>query len=226
MNKILLQGYICVLLCVSTALADDINIPFWWRASPNPTNDPTLTYQGWEFGDDNSSPLPDLVSSFGPGGVNVYGFLPLTAQPANPPYNEWLESYGAESGVWKLSSRLVVPINNDPTPRSEKDIWIQITWLPQTEGAEPAIFAWTTDPSSRISEVTERELDRRTTDTGYIHSTYELSIFPCPDFEVVEISGSIFVSELVIDTRSIPEPATASMLVTAGLAVMFRRRQA
>ena len=68
--------------------------------------------------------------------------------------------------------------------------------------------------------------DRTTLLREWLHSTYELAIFPSPQFETIRLSGDIYVDELVIDTYSTtPEPATALLMLLGAAALGHRRRR-
>lgn len=60
------------------------------------------------------------------------------------------------------------------------------------------------------------------------HWYQDWTIQPNPDWEIIEIvvPGDIFVYEVVVDTLSIPEPASLSLLALGGLALLRRRRTA
>jgi hypothetical protein len=55
------------------------------------------------------------------------------------------------------------------------------------------------------------------------HSTYNLRIYPNPDFEILRIDGTVMVDQIVIDTICIPEPAALILLAFGGLLLLRRR---
>ena len=65
------------------------------------------------------------------------------------------------------------------------------------------------------------------------HVTARIDITPQPEYELIYISlgipcdGYIFIDEVDVDTRCVPEPSTLPMLLAAGLLgfVVYRRRK-
>ncbi len=226
-----------------SAVADDINIPDWWWDG-DAWADPARTFQGWEFEVD-PGPIPGPIPippDFG-NNLNGPGLAPLDWDPGpdgwiselNPiqiqPYDPRMGVGGSwvGTGIVALSGTLDIPIWNDPTPREEKKVQIQLTWAPQDGMPTPFPIIGVTDiqpfglDNSMITEPVE--ISTILLGGGWTHSTYAFSIFPNPEYEVFRIGGDIYVDELVIDTYCVPEPASLSLLVLGGLSLMTRRRR-
>jgi len=234
------------------AIADDLNIPPWWWEGGDPWSDPARTFQVWEFDVNplpDPIPIPEPVPPFPidpePGSSNLNGLQPLMWDPGET--EGWLPELGTPvpiepyeprlpgddligTGVVALSGRLEIPVFNDPTPRPEKKVWIQLTWAPQDQMPfpEPIVGVMDIQPGDPSQYVVTPVQETNTIDLGggWTHSTYEFSIYPNPDFEIFEITGDIYVDELIVDTHCVPEPATLSMLgVLAVMGLAIRRRK-
>ena len=203
---------LCVLVAGSMAWADDYNVPPWYDA-----NNDSMTVQGWEFGADNNgnNPLPDW-------GKNVHGSEPAVVTPGGlTGSGGWIDHLDGRNGVWGLSGTIEIPIWNDLTERPEKIVWVQITWQEQEQGGIPFVEG---QPLPGYQTTPAQEIDTQPADGNWIYSTFVYHIFPNPEFEVVLISGDIFVDEVVVDTWCVPEPISISLLALGGLVALRRRR--
>jgi hypothetical protein len=156
-------------------------------------------------------------------GNNPQGMSQAIVTPLGP----WMPSKDGEPGVFPLSGFIDVPINNYTEPNPEKRIWVQLTWQSQQGALIPNPIVEETQWGN-AGITTLIETDQLLGNPFWKHSTYEIVLPFNPNHEVVKISGDINVSELVIDTRCVPEPGTLMLLVTAGLGALcyaWRRRR-
>ncbi len=186
---------------VGPAFAEDL-IPPPWRGEPR------TTFAIWEFDTPDLNPMPNFWDNpFGPPNLIV------------EPIGDWDDIVGA----WPLSGMITVEIMNFPEPLEWKDIWIQLTWKPEDGAMTPFPVIEVTDSFGMISPIYDI-VEEIQLNEGWLHTTYQTQIFPNPQFEVIMITGEIWVDELVIDTRCIPEPATIGLLSVGALALLRRKR--
>jgi len=197
----------------ATVFADDI-LPPCWRGELGTTS------QIWEFLTPSNPTHPDGPA---PGGQP---WLPSTIALIEPgPGMQWLPTFEGREGVWPLSGKIDVTVDNFNTnPDNEKWIWLQLTWRPQELGAVPSIFAQA-DQSPEIGPL--QPFFSIPMSDGWMFSAYEWNFPFNPPDEFITISGQINVDELVIDTWCVPEPSTFTMLIIGamGLAFMAWRRR-
>jgi hypothetical protein len=211
----------CSLCVAGTAVADDLNPP-WWRGNWSTTS------QVWEFLTPDPGPLaPDGPA---PGGMPPLPSTKLWVTPA--PGADWfpfdLTAPDAQRfGIWPLSGWIDGVVDNHEPPNDFKWVWLQLTWKPQAIDQVPTVLdiAPLADPRYPVTLIDTQQLDY-----GWLHSTYEWRIYPNPVDEWFRIEGSIFVDELVIDTwctNTIPAPGAILLgALGVGLIGYLRRRRA
>lgn len=196
--------------------ADDIVPPPWDR------NDPYAVTFAWEFDDD----VDDLPGN--PGNQA----LPDLAMTGNPMSGiitraEIDDSLTWDNGAWTAtggSSGIVFVVDNVIDHRPVKHVRVQVTHsenpsflgLDSLGGMDNKV-----GPDLGFSDIT-------TVDLGVGHTLFLFDIFPNPDWETftLAIGTDTSVSEVVIDTISIPEPVSAYAAATfAGLLMLRRRRR-
>ena len=198
MVKLILVLLVSVCLLTGNLFAAlDLNPPLW-------RGDDNTTMALWEFSTDDPTAVPDLEH-------NPYGTADIEVFPAAG--HAWEELYRERSGIWPLSGRIEVGIDNDPTPREQKEIWVQVTWT--TKGGSPIVTDM--DSGTYAQQIDDIIIDDI---YNWHHSTYQMFLSPNPDYETIEIAGAIRVDELVIDTICIPEPASLLLLALPTLAYL------
>jgi len=195
---------VAVLLAAATAFADDW-FPPPWRGQDG------STFQEWRFLTPDLIPVPDVV-------INKYGQPLLEVNPAG----QWLDSFNSALGVWPLSGEMDLYIPNRPLPLEQKDIWIQLTWMPG-ELSDPSL---SDEPIVGIVPFDSMQMSRENfiDPNGWTHTTFIISIYPNPAREWINVKGNILVDQLVIDTICIPEPTTIVLLGLGALALLIKRR--
>lgn len=190
----------------AVAFADDLNPPPW---RTNPPGQGSTTFQQWEFNTNANPAAPDVVhNNFGAPVANIHGDFPYTV---------WLANDNGHNGVWRFEDWISLDVPNDPIQHPYKEIWIQITYSAGA-GHDPQLF--TEPPESNVETVNKVQLDQ-----FYWHGTYKITIIPNPQAETIFIEPrdcTLYVDEIVLDTISIPEPASLFLLAVSSL--LLRRR--
>jgi len=212
---------VCILSVCSyavSAFADDLYPPPW-RGGPG------TTYAQWFFGP-GSDPFEPIIPD------DYVGLPdPPTASVEPGPGMEYQEDWGGRDGVWPLSGIITIEVPNYEVPNPFKEIWLQVTWAAQDIGMVPSVWAeadlgYVVHPTELINEtILGPTGELPPADGNWFHSTYKIIIEPNPDFEVIYISGSIMVDQVVLDTWCVPEPATLSLLGLGGAAILLRWRR-
>lgn len=199
-----LISIVCALGIGFGAFADDLNPPTW-------RGEASTTWQAWEFDNDTNPVTAD-------DGFNPYGTAVATVF-GDFPYTRWKDIDNGHLGVWRFEDWITVDVpNTDNTdPGTYKEIWIQITYS-AGYGRDPELF--TLPEETTVETIAKTQLD-----DYYWHGTYVVRIEPNPEFETIYIEPrdcTLYVDELVVDTRCVPEPASLLLLASCGL--LIRRR--
>lgn len=198
---------------ITTALADDLH-PAPWRGQFSTTS------QFWEFM--QNTPGVPILPDGSPVGGNPW--LPSTHVVVDP-LGPWMpqDPLSGRLGIWPLSGRMFVTVDNHNPPNDVKLVWVQLTWQNQ-DGQIPTgpVFGDFNPLGTPLHVVEELPLP-----FGWFHTTYAWEIYPNPPDEFFVISGNINVDELVIDTWCIPEPTGLVLAcLGGGLLLVLRRRWA
>ncbi len=183
----------------SMVFAEQVIIPPWRFAEGS-------TYQAWEFGTDNPTPLPDIVD-------NPYGDPQLNVDTP----------FGWDNGAWALSGEIDIYLPNRPVGGGWKELWIQLTWKPAGLDSSPFLPDQPNVAVTPFDFATFYRDDQALAD-GWIVSLYKIEMWPNPLEEWIAIKGDIWVDELIIDTICIPEPTTIALLGLGALTLLRKRR--
>ena len=210
-RQIFWASLILALLC-GPVMGDDIHPPPW-------RGQYSTTSQVWEFSTSLQLNIPPDCAATG-GQPPLASTMITRIVPGPMPWDHWLDIYNSRQGIWPLSGLMDVIVDNHKPPNWIKEVWVQITWMPQTPGELP-IFE-NLDPAPVKPPML---LDCVSLPNGWFHSTYYWEIRPNPPDEVFTITGTINVDELVIDTWCIPEPATMALAALGGCGLIFLRKR-
>lgn len=166
------------------------------------------TYAAWEFSDDNLTPLADVEN-------NPYGGSAMVVTPA--PGHSWEAQYQGRTGLWPLSGKFEVGIDNRREANPWKEIWLQLVWA--TKGGEPIVSELEWGATAEL--INDIVIDPA---NGWHHSTYQMFIYPNPSHETIRVAGEIRVDDVIIETICIPEPISLLLLGVGGLWTLRRRR--
>ena len=229
---------------VAPAIADDVLEPEWrgewstttqiWEFLEPITGD----YGGYTYGTpgnmDGTFPWQGGVTPNGPGPLiegnygEPYnpGYLPSTMLWVYPE-SDWIEmdQESGRVGIWPLSGRMEVVVDNHNPPNPFKWVRMQLTWRPQAAGTVPEPIIGNLMPEPNLPDDMVKEIALIDHMDGWVTSVYEWYLRPNPPDEWFTISGDIDVDQLVVDTWCIPEPGTLAMLLGIGLILLGYRRK-
>jgi len=210
-------------LVAPVVLADDLNPPPWERITT-----PNTTYQHWDswfdwyvtgeyLPDDEYNPYYEFGVEDGPLVVDPYGF------------GEVLDEYEGRPDVLHLTDGdwLEIMLPNTDTPNPQKDIYFQWVWHWDGAPSYPEIYDLFGTIDNWELEVLESYPFGET--EGWWYEWFKITIYPNVDFEEIDIwpamgGGDLYIDQIVIDTRCVPEPATLGLFVIGALALLRRKR--
>lgn len=195
-----------VLLAGSTAMASFV--PPWQRGAPG------TTYQEWSFSSPEIMPVPDsVINPFGPPELRVTTTVPWIPDP----------------GAFQLVGEIDIHIFNQPIQNPEKEIWLQLTWMPGPREQFPflpdqPVIGIFTNPFFDSVVMSARQ-DQEDLTSGWIHSLFKINVWPNPNEEWITIKGDIIVDNVIVDTRCVPEPVTLVLFGSAGLLTLLQKKK-
>ena len=206
-----MTGLSVMILMASTAWAHDL-LPAPWRGQDG------ATFAQWTF---DSPTDPGTID-------NPYGdaTASVTLGVQGTGWHDSLVGLGVQTGLWDLGGdggSIVLEIDNRPLALDYKEIWIQVTYFEDFSQA-PII----TIPGASFVSSQTQTVEEVLNGGAWILSQSLWRIEPNPSHEQIVIAsdpmwGSV-IDQIVVDTIRVPEPAGLALL-TAGMAVMRRRRQ-
>ena len=198
------------------ARADNIVPPGWVGDDP-----PYETAQEWDF----SSPGPiapdgDTVPLMNPG---VPMAIPGAGVAYDPDGPFGLDGYVGLPGI-PGGGTILFMVPNIPDDRPVKHLRIQINGVWDTAPAPPAVAGLT---GSEMGDIVPGVFVTSDETFPGFHRWEDWDIFPNPDGEelVLHVPPDAFVSQVVIHTISIPEPASAAVWGLVGAAGVLTRRR-
>jgi hypothetical protein len=174
------------------------------------------TFQRWSFGDSSTSPSPDA------GYVNPFGTPSLFIGDRAV----WFATIDTYTGVWTPGTdEMDLQIPNTPTTGAgtQKTIWIEITWKAAGLVARvPDSLTVNVDPESDYTAINFTHSDT-SIGNGWFRTVEIVDIWPNPTSEWITVKGDIYIDEITIDTKCIPEPATLLLIALGGLALRRKK---
>ncbi len=227
MKGVLYFSLSLALLLAVSATALDVNPPNW-------RGEPGTSWVRYEFIEDLtqggtvSGPFsPVYDDSYLPYGEPSIDVTPGTGAGWFAETEGWNPEGVEGDGWWNLSGEIQLFMYNDPRTNPHKEIWIQLTWSPQSPSNRPYISVqddrgvWTPETSNALVEET---LYSDPINNDVIYSVFHVDLPYNPQFETIKIRGGINVDELVVDTFCTPEPASITLLGLAGALVLRKRK--
>ncbi len=183
---------------------------------PDWENDPTATYQIWNFDTaDNPTHADNAQNPYGNplASIEYEGITP------------WIDNYLGHQGVWRVEDWLKVHIPNDDklSPPPMKNIWMQMVFTvgPECQNCESQIF---TQPAYASIDILEVEA----LDENFVRATYMITLEPAPaseDIYILPRDCEIYIDSLTIHTVPVPEPATLALLAIGSAFTMIKKRK-
>lgn len=170
------------------------------------------THQRWEFDEHPSLPV-DTQNPFGQPFVEVggtYGDIVIGPDGVTPIPTWHIDEDGG---------RLMIYVPNNPLPNARKVIFIQLT-----SDKGPLFGSPTSSPGGVVS-YPKGPIKHGPTSWYTYTAQIDIPFNPAEEFIFYEFAESTNISEIVVDTICVPEPASAGLLLCGGLATLLRRRR-
>jgi len=200
-------------LAASSVWADDI-VPAPWRG------DGLYTFQEWEFHDPGVIPPDGELPTINPNGTPLV--FPGTGVIWTSDFDlTGLDGYVGTGGTGSYLE-FEVPNYIDFEPIKYLRVQINGIWSPSIPPSVIGITAIDNEVGPSVSVGFDGSDE---TFPGF-HRWEDWHIIPNPDFEtiLIDVPANAFVNQVVIETTSIPEPASLGLLACGGLMLCRRRR--
>jgi hypothetical protein len=203
----------------SWALADDFAPPAWRGGVLSTT-------QGWEFLTSQDPLQPDDPNV--PLVIGDGGGVPLAQTGAM----QWVPHDG-DGGLVSAAGGLVgLYIPNWIDFKPYKRMWVQITYV-GTAATPPILFQFVAQDNvvNTVTVVPDAPtiypLDPPHVDSGRFGLTQGFTLYPNPDWERFEVivPVGVVLDQIVVDTISVPEPASWVLAICGGSALAVARRR-
>jgi hypothetical protein len=177
------------------------------------------TFEQWSFPDSSTSPSPDA------GYVNPYGTPSLWVGDRAM----YFSSFDSRTGVWAPKTDeidLQIPNNPNTGDDTQKTIWAEITWKVaglDTRTTHDDSLMVGVDPEGGYTGMNFTRSDT-SLGNGWFSTIVKVDIWPNPLSEWITVKGDIYIDEITIDTKCIPEPATFGLLI-GGAFMAVRKKQ-
>ncbi len=186
----------------------------------------------WEFNDGGANPSDPSFYNQVPGENNeqVSDDTLRTASMTNMTWSNGPDN----DGRWTADANggnITFDLTNWVDSMSLKQISVQTTFGPDVEGTEDNPFVWQiTAVDNEIGTVPQENINYQFTEAypapeglGYLQEMWQIE--PNPDYEqiVLSVPEGTFVDQVMIDTVSLPEPASLALFGMGALALMRHR---
>lgn len=201
------------LLFAPAAVADYLNPPPW-------TDPGYVTYQGWEF---ETNLLPTTVN-------NPFGAPTMTSDYGS---EMRIPSFEGRDGVMYFDGWnddwIYIDVPNADNMNPRKEIWMQIVYFAWDgfPGLDYYIDGWGNETTGFAGQGIEPTVLQSTANGAWVYEAVHWYIEPNPEGETITLASSfyedMYIDQIHIDTICFPEPASLSLLLLGGLAVLRRR---
>jgi hypothetical protein len=220
---------ILLLLTANYASSDDIFEPEW-RDDPRSYH---AEWHSWTGILDDPSVAPDFWR-WGPG-YDPYPSSPFFYWYWDPDYFEFLNNYrGRQNVIHTYDSTPGYMFLPNFSGGDYKKVRLQITYY-NVEGWGPGFFEFKAAEGDSFSPVTHEVFESFDHGDGWHTAAYDFEIHPNPDYEwitfgydenLVYPGGSpAVITQIVVDTICVPEPATMGLLGIGAIAMLIRSKK-